>query len=126
MKLEIDRTLGIVGILCVVTGAFLPWATWGSISIAGIEGDGRVTLLLGIVAGVLLVGFPGGKRSACGSLLGFLIALIGCYDALDVTRIAPFGIRARVGVGLFGTIAGGLIMVASGIISLRKRKLPRT
>lgn len=46
------QVIGGIGALIVIVGAFLPWATWGLFSVAGIEGDGVTTLILGLIAGV--------------------------------------------------------------------------
>jgi hypothetical protein len=100
MKFQISQIIGIIGALCVIVGAFLPWATWSSITVAGVEGDGKITFLLGLIAGVLL---PWSKKRAGFPILGLIIFLIGCYDAYDVSKGVVPGVKPNIGIGLFAT-----------------------
>jgi len=120
MKFQISQIIGIIGALCVIVGAFLPWATWSSIAVAGVEGDGRITLFLGFITGALLLWSPRGKKKASFLILGLIISLIGCYDAYDVSKGVVPGVKPNIGIGLFATIIGGLIIVISGIVCLMK------
>jgi hypothetical protein len=123
MGFRLAKIVGMIGALCVIVGAFLPWATWSSIAVAGVEGDGRITLFLGFVAGALLLWSPRGKKKASFLILGLIISLIGCYDAYDVSKEIIPGIKPNVGVGLFATVIGGMIIVISGIVGLTSKML---
>jgi hypothetical protein len=123
MEFQISQIIGIIGALCVIVGAFLPWATWSSITVAGVEGDGRITLFLGFIAGTLLLWYPHGKKKASFLILGLIISFIGCYDAYDVSKEIMLGIKPNVGVGLFATVIGGIIIAISGIVGLTSKML---
>jgi len=118
------QKIGLVGAAIVVVGAFLPWVTWGVFSVAGTSGDGVITLIFGIIIGGLALGSSSNIKAAAVLILGFLVLLIGAYDASNVVSIAeaPFGIPVKVGTGLGATILGGLIVLVSGIVELAEKK----
>ena len=121
MGFRLAKIVGIIGSLCVIVGAFLPWATWSSIAVTGVEGDGRITLFLGFITAAFLLWSPHRKTRASFLILGLIISLIGCYDAYDVSKEIMPGIKPNVGVGLFATITGGIIIVISGIVGLTRK-----
>jgi hypothetical protein len=97
----------------VILGSVLPWATvttvFGTISLAGTEGDGIITLIGGVVAGlaVLIRRF----RLAC---LAFgLTAAIAVYDITNVNRsigdIDSEFVRTSVGYGLWIIVAAAIV-----------------
>ena len=112
------------GAAAVILGAFLPWAKVGGLSVSGTEGDGVLTLILGVAAG--LMGGFGILRGRSGLLVGSMIAAllalaIGGYDASNINSVAdgPFGLKVTVGMGLYLTILGGIAGIVGPILAMR-------
>jgi hypothetical protein len=123
--------LSIAGAAVAGLGAFLPWVSavtmFGSLSVTGMQGDGKLSLVLAIVAAVLVwAGHSGPNRwitrglGACGAGIAF----IGAYDMQKVMAharlIADDGVtvagHVAPGAGLVLTIAAGLaLVVAAGM-----------
>jgi hypothetical protein len=115
-----------------VVGSLMPWATintaFGSISINGTDGDGVITLVAGIIIGILVF-----RKKYLGSLL--VSAAASCvlvYDFLNVSsNVAGESEFASASVGwglIVGTIAGIGSTIASFILlrdaRIDERKLP--
>jgi hypothetical protein len=126
--------VGSAVIVCI--SAFLPWVTLGGESFSGIGGDdvggakdGVITLVLGVIAlaaglGRALVKRPGGLQVTCSIvalLMGLLIALIAVIDIADVNDIGEL-IDVGVGIGLWLTLVGGILLAADGVLALVKRR----
>jgi len=115
--------LTVVGAVLVVLGAFLPWAKVGFLSVDGTEGDGILTLILGLAAGLL--GALGFLKGAKGLLIGSIVCaglalLIGVYDIANINSVVdgPFGLEVEVGMGLYLTVLGAAAGVAGPILKL--------
>lgn len=107
-------------------GAFLPWATVGALSVAGTDGDGVLTLILGIAAGAL--GVSGIRKGKKGLLIGSLvcaalIAIIAGIDIADINSLAdgPFGLTAKPGGGIILTLVAGIAGAVGSVLALRQR-----
>jgi hypothetical protein len=107
-------------------GAFLPWATVGAFSVAGTDGDGVLTLILGIAVGAL--GVSGIRTAKKGLLIGSLIraaliAIIATIDIADINSVAdgPFGLTAKPGGGIILTLAAGVVGTLGCVLALRSR-----
>lgn len=107
----------------VVLAALLPWATLGPFSVAGTEGDGAITLTLGLlVAGLGIARGVGAKAKfwqvgvpvAC-LVCGLLVTLVGFYDTVNVSE------TASAGSGLILTILGGLGLLGAALFGLIRR-----
>lgn len=127
------------GIVLLVSGivvaiaALLPWATASSFGVSitknGTEGDGVLTLLLGI--GIAVLGWMGGasrgRALSIGALVGAaLVALIAIYDTADIARVAGESgfVSVSVGIGLWITVLAGLVAVGFAIWQLATRRQP--
>lgn len=126
---------GAVSAFLVFVGSLLPWAKVrapfiGEMSKAGTEGDGVMTLILALGAGLViaLYLFRPGKGQGFGILLGLTgiaTAALAVYEIADVHRAATDLQReagglaqASVGEGLYVTLMGGIGMAASGAWSV--------
>jgi hypothetical protein len=102
----------------VVLGSLLPWVTvhsaFGSISIAGTEGDGVITLIIGLA---FAAGFAA-KKTVLAALAGFAALGMAIYELTNVQS----GIRdaerelgefatASVGIGLWIVLIGAIAML---------------
>lgn len=113
--------VSIGGFALAALGSLLPWATlttgFGSVSVNGTDGDGIMTLLMGLAGSALMfLAYSGKSRtvfSAISIVLALIIAFVGIVDAVDVSSAVSdgddFGIRASVGIGLYLVIIGGLV-----------------
>lgn len=105
----------------IALGSLMPWASvttaFGSISVAGTEGDGVLTLAAGIIAAVL-----GALRKRFGLLIVLVLTVaIAGYDVINVSRqvdeVSTEFARASVGWGLWLVLAAsiaGLILALTG------------
>jgi hypothetical protein len=112
-------------------GAVLPWATvatvFGTISVAGTNGDGRFTVVLGIVIGVLALG--GRTSRATGIPVIVLSAILTLAGMVDLGRVSDAAksanntgfAHASVGVGLYLTVAAGIAGIVAGILCHKSR-----
>src|SRR3972149_460512 len=135
--------VGIVGAVLAIIGSFLVWAKvsadfgslgQGSVSVTvkGTEGDGKITLVLGIlllIAGVVLA-LAKTRRLARGMAIlaivfGVLVVAIGAYDAANIkSKSIPSGagipqelldlIKISIGPGLWVVILGGGVGLVGG------------
>lgn len=98
------------GAIGAIVGAFLPWASVLGFSVDGIEGDGRITFVLGIVGLAALAARAGygpvrvGRvlLLVLGLVLGGVVATIGIVDYSD---FAGFGIRLTIFAGAVWVLA---------------------
>ena len=124
---SIGPILGLIGGGLVLLGSFMPWASimsgFGNISVAGTEGDGKITLFLGIGLVILgVVSLTSGRRLVVLQVLVSLAA--GAVAGIDMgnmsSKIAgvasPF-VHASVGAGLYLVLAGAIVAVVGGFAS---------
>lgn len=118
------RWIGLGASAVIVLGSVLPWATvstpFGSISAAGTEGDGVITLILGVIA---VVGFAV-QRFRLASIPAGLALATGVFDLVNVSRTigdvdSEFA-RASVGYGLWLVVAGGVVAVLAASVPKRR------
>lgn len=131
MKLTSKQYVSLIGAIMVVVGSFLDWLTadsiFGSIGVKGIDGDGKFTAAAGgLVILSLLIGSM--KQAAVASVVLLGIAgVIGFADYLDVQdrieSIDAEAIRASVGTGLWLVLAGAIVGVIGGILTLTGEKV---
>ena len=105
----------------VVIAAFLPWATALGVGVAGIEGDGVITLVLGVMAAAAIAAGAFWKRWAAipAAVIGVAVAGIGVYDWVQIETEETFnvvGLRGvvSVGVGLYLTAIAGVVLALAG------------
>ncbi|MGZ6997951.1 MAG: hypothetical protein ACXVLZ_06975, partial [Acidimicrobiia bacterium] len=120
------RILGVIGAGLLCVGSVLPWAEvrvlFLSKTFSGTEGDGKITLVVGLASVVL---FLVAGRSTAGVLAAVVAAGIGgavaAYDLVNVSR-AVSGVSstaaadASVGVGLYVCTAGAAAAVIGGLL----------
>ena len=120
------RILTLVGAIGLIIGALLPWIVaeavfGGSISKKGIEGDGQITAGIGVIVLVIAAvskGESGKLYSIAGSILAGLAAIVLIVDFLDVNKMVfdtPFGVSAKIGIGLYLSIAAALVALVGGV-----------
>ncbi len=113
----------------MIFGSLMPWATLGAISFNGTEGDGVITLALGIAVAVLFLVWGRGASEAgwplALALLASLAVLgIAVYDGRSVADLAGleqsalFQVRVGTGLDLTG-LSGAVGAVTAGRSLLR-------
>ncbi len=125
---QLGYVAAVAGVGAVI-GSLLPWATaqtgLGSFSVAGTDGDGLITLVVGLA--VALLAFPvdrfrGRRLMALLAALG--LAAMAVMEVVNVTdRVASSStdnLRASVGIGLWLTAAAGVVAVAALVMSVRQ------
>lgn len=112
----------------VALGSFLPWASLGPFSASGLDGDGVITLVLGvIVLGMGIVWLTaGGKRwlPVVALVSAVLITLVAGYDSMNISTSepGPFGAELSVGSGLWLTLLGGIVAATGSVLGLLRRR----
>jgi hypothetical protein len=113
--------VGILGCAAAVTGSLMAWVTvtsgFGSIDVNGTSGDGKITVAIGIVAGLLaLFGLSTGNQGKIGlaGVLSVAGAGIGVFEWRRVaSRIDALGTNefatASVGNGIWVMLAGFVV-----------------
>jgi len=116
------------GALLLIVGSFLDAATAsiGSVSSSKnyIDGDGPITLVLGlaIVVVAILVGLGviprwGGWLIAALGAIGALVAIVDLIDVKDdVDTIKTFGGDASIGPALWVCLVGGVVAIVCGVL----------
>jgi hypothetical protein len=117
------------GALLLIVGSFLDAATAsiGSVSSSKnyIDGDGPITLVIGlaIVVVAILVGLGviprwGGWVIAGLGAIGALVAIVDIFDVKDdIDTINNFGGDASIGPALWLCLVGAVIAVACGVLA---------
>jgi hypothetical protein len=122
-----------LGALLTVLAPFLPWASVSvaseTLTLKGLDEDmnGKITLVLGIAAVVVVAALA--MRAIKGlwvllPILGLLIAFVGwaqtrkLQNTLDAVGIGSdtAGISASNGIGVWLTILGGLLLLATAVL----------
>jgi hypothetical protein len=111
------KTIALVAFGAVVLGAFLPWAKIGPISASGTDGDGIITLFLGL-GGAALIGTAKNHLLILLAVVGASLTLaIGIYDVSNILsqEATLFG-SPQAGAGLWLTVVASVVaLVTSGM-----------
>lgn len=114
-RLSLPQMISAGAILVVIIAAFLPWASFLGVSASGIEGDGVITLIVGI-AGLAVLAFTsglfmeprGGKVADIALIvLAAIPALIGLIDTINAGGLAA--------IGMYLTLIAGLVWLGAAI-----------
>ena len=122
-----------LGAIVAVIGSMTPWATitaplLGSVSVNGTQGDGLITLILGLVAIGLAIGIASAVSprgfAAGASIIGGIIFIIAAVDLNNVQRVVEDAnyssdlVLAQVGGGLYATLIGGIGITLGGLVGV--------
>ena len=127
------RIIVIIGGILVITGSLLPWTTasniFNSYEYSGIEGDGEISVVLGIImiaAALFRFNRPGSRAliAVFFAVLAFSFGLIELSavseDVNEVKNLNPL-VDASVGLGIYLIIIGGVLGLA-GILPNSKQR----
>jgi hypothetical protein len=112
----------------------LPWVKVGFLSANGTDGDGVLTLLLGI--GIALISWLSRRPTRAAWILLVLAGLataIGVYDVGNITAkgkdlgsgSTAIHISASVGIGLWLTVVAAVAVLVGAVMGLRDAKRSR-
>lgn len=86
-----SKKVAIIACVVAVISSILPWVSiasvFGTITVNGTDGDGRYTLILGIIAGLFLY-FGKKTMVTWAAVIAFLGTLIGAINAAQIQNIA--------------------------------------
>jgi hypothetical protein len=111
--------LGILIGIIIIIATFLPWATLSfigeSTTITGLEGDGIISLVAGVLYIVML--FLANKKvlwKVLGAVLALVAAMIGLNDLIQIKRTASTTLgelnsAVQVGIGVWLVLICGIL-----------------
>jgi len=110
----LERVIGGSAVV-VVIAAFLPWVSVFGLSVSGINGDGKITLVLALIGLAALAASRGIGPVAVGGramhvtelVAGALVVVIGLADLHSVSAI-----------GVYLTLLAGVVWVGAAIAGL--------
>lgn len=106
---------GAIGVAMAIAGSLGPWEDLGFVSSSGIRGDGLITLIAALLAGVAVAlseyrGQRFGRRAAYTSAaFGVIILVVAAYDLIHLGELAGWGEWAAAAGGGTLIVAGGLM-----------------
>jgi hypothetical protein len=104
------------GAALVILGSFMPWVKWGPLSISGIETDGRIT----VVVGVLMVILALSSRSSPSRFPRLMVmlgaALSIAVAAIDNTRLREGLPENLIGAGVGTVFLGGVFALVGSFL----------
>jgi hypothetical protein len=113
-RLTVPQRLSVGSVLVTVIAAFLPWVSIFGASAIGIEGDGVITLILGLAGAIILL-LTAGVFSAEAKAPGKAINITLIVLAVLVTLIALIDMNGAAAIGLYLTLFAGMAWLAGAI-----------
>jgi len=132
---HLDAYLGAIlvaiGGFTIMAGSMMPWATartmFGTLSIAGTEGDGQLFLLGGLVLVVIAIVTALSRRTWLGvlqAIAAVLAAMAAVSELLNVVgRLADESTRyvtVEPGIGLYVLALGGVLAAVGGFVHVNR------
>ncbi|WP_210649834.1 hypothetical protein [Nocardioides sp. SYSU D00065] len=109
-----------IAIVVVAVAAFLPWVSVFGFGVAGIRGDGVITLVLALVGGVALAVRTGLLPQQRIPARAGLIASLVC--AVLVALIGLLDMNGAAAIGLYLTLFAGIAWVVGSVLELKDAK----
>ena len=98
------RKTEVVAGLIIVIGSLMPWVTVGFVSAAGTQGDGVLTLIIGLLLGISALQIWTTRSRWIHGIFAILVVLI---TGAVFANLADVGLSS-VGTGVYVTIIGGI------------------
>ena len=123
----LGQIIGLIGAILLIVGAFLPWGRTAIVDVTGLDGDGVITLGIGVVAIILLLI----KKVPLWItiILGVVALAIGIIDMRGMAAAnTELGLEAgdefavSIGSGLYLTVVGGVGLIVGPIVGYIMRK----
>lgn len=125
---SIAPAAGVLGALLVVVGSFMPWATvqsvFGSVSLAGTDGDGKLSLVSGLLltAGAVLTGvYPVLWLRLCQIVAAIVAAGFAGWELARITveldgQSSEYAM-ASPGSGLYVLLVGAVMATVAAVVT---------
>lgn len=112
--------VNIVGCILIIVGAFLPWVSRGNYLGVSLS-EGAVILMAGVLSLAGLTLIPRNAQSKRGIFVIILgvLTLVLVFQSID-------NIRHNIGIGLWISMVGGLLIIIGGISEYNAGKRSRT
>jgi len=112
------RTTALVAAGAILIGSLGPWTTFAFGSVSGMQGDGRITVVLALIAGCLLL-MRWGLTAAV--VVAAISAIVSVYDVINVSTSTQeiFGREVHlvdVGWGLWVAALGSVVLLVSSYL----------
>ncbi len=118
---SVGREIALVSAVLLIISAFLYWGHTPTASLRGIEGDGKITIILGLLAFIFL--FIRRISLLISLALGLLALAIGIVVMVEVCKVVNEVPGTKTGIGLYTGIVASLGIIVGTIGDmLRKRK----
>jgi hypothetical protein len=122
-QLSICSGVGIVSMCVVSVSAFLPWVSYSGANIRGLNRDGRLILILGVIgiaSAVLAAILKSRWPFLVLMLTGIAVVSVLLSDVVNVTRTTGLSL-SNVGIGLYLGAASGVVALVAGAAGLALR-----
>ena len=127
---SVGRRVSLAGAAVGVIGSLLPWATMQALlvnfSVDGLHGDGKATIVLFGIAGVILLTSAHRATATVVLVLSSIATLIAGYDIVNISNFATQTnsssalIQVSPGIGIYLCVLGGAVSVIGAAIDLSK------
>lgn len=116
------RNILLVAAIVIILGSVLPWASVGGFAtINGTDGDGVLTLILGVAVIVVALAFVrprAGRGGGWGAWVALALAvvagLIALYDLININNLGA-GALVSIGIGLILIPIGAVVGIIGGL-----------
>jgi hypothetical protein len=111
------KTIALIACAAATIGSFMPWiavqSIFGTMDVAGTDGDGKVTLILGVIAGLLCYTAANKNRIALSAFTCGLGVFVSVYNLVRVnTKVNAVDTEvatASIGFGLWLCLVGFVV-----------------
>lgn len=121
-ELPSGRTVALLGAAVIAVGSFLPWITVNGEALGGLGSDGVAAVLLAtLVVGFVLLRGWGTIDQLLTIVVGGLtvvFALSRLWRAFQFDRAAGSAADFSIGVGIYVTLLGGVVVTVGGLLAL--------
>lgn len=114
-----DLVWGLGSAVAIVIGSLGPWATFGPFSKGGTDGDGVLTLILGIAAVAFIMA---NRWMVFVLILAVLSAAIGIFDTIDVSSAGNEFVSPSPGWGVILVAIAGVSLTAWAARNVRAKR----
>jgi len=110
--------VALAGGALTAVGSVLPWANALGNTVSGLDGDGVITLFLGVIVAVVALVVNWNRLAKGGSAAIGGISVVIAFNAYsNLTNASGFGASlVSPGYGLYLTILGGLVVVVGALL----------
>jgi len=109
----------VLGAVLVAVGSVMPWVRLGAVSISGLESNGRITVVVGLLMLILALSSRTAPSRFPRILVIFGAFLVIAIAAVDNARLREGLPGELIGAGIGTIIAGGVLALIGGFLRER-------